>query len=334
MAHHRGDSLTGREKIVGNSPKLREVLDKVKKVARSNANILILGESGTGKELIAHTIHENSLRAGGPFIPVDCASLPENLLESELFGYERGAYTGALSTKPGIVEYAHGGTILLDEIAEVSLSLQAKFLRVLQERHFRRVGGRKLIEVDCRVISATNKNLVQAVKDGDFREDLYYRLNVICINLPPLRDMAEDIPLLSKHYLHYFNGLNRKSISRISPQAADLLARYQWPGNVREVQNVIERAVALCSGDVIMPGELPDYIRENEDPSGIALDLPFEDAKKEWIDVFEKKYLRLMLQKTGGNISRAARMAGVNRKTIHRLIEKHGLNQDETAPDD
>ncbi len=333
MAHHRGTSLIGREKIVGNSPELTEVLEKVEKVARSNANILILGESGTGKELIAHTIHENSLRADGPFIPVDCASLPENLLESELFGYERGAYTGALSTKPGIVEYANGGTILLDEIAEVSLPLQAKFLRVLQERHFRRVGGRKLIEVDCRVISATNKNLVEAVKDGGFREDLYYRLNVICINLPPLRDMAEDIPLLSNHYLHYFNMLNCKNISGISPQAAGLLARYQWPGNVRELQNVIERAVALCNGDVIMPEELPDYIRENEDASDIALGLPFEEAKKEWIDIFEKKYLRLMLQKTGGNISRTARMAGVNRKTIHRLIEKHGLTRNETDDD-
>ncbi|HET57040.1 MAG TPA: sigma-54-dependent Fis family transcriptional regulator [Deltaproteobacteria bacterium] len=318
-------SLAGREKIVGNSEKLLNVLEKIENIAQSNANILVLGESGTGKELIAHIIHENSLRAEGPFIPVDCASLPENLLESELFGHERGAYTGAFSSKPGIVEYAHGGTILLDEIAELSLPLQSKFLRVLQERHFRRVGGRKLIEVDCRVISATNRNIVEAVQEGCFREDLYYRLNVISLQLPPLREMKEDIPLLCDHYLDHFNRENCRRIKALSPQAMDLLTRYDWPGNVRELQNVIERSVALCQGDVILPEHLPEYVRESGGVSGIRLSLPFEEAKKEMIDIFEKKYLNQLLGKTGGNITRAARIAGVNRKTIHRLLEKHGL---------
>lgn len=327
MTLYQAMSLAGREKIIGNSPKILNVLEKIETIAQSNANILILGESGTGKELIAHIIHENSLRADGPFIPVDCTSLPENLLESELFGHERGAYTGAFSSKPGIVEYAHGGTILLDEIVELSLPLQAKFLRLLQERHFRRVGGRRLIEVDCRVISATNRNIVEAVQEGCFREDLYYRLNVISIQLPPLREMKEDIPLLCDHYLDYFNSKDCHKIKSMSPQAHELLKKYDWPGNVRELQNVIERSVALCRGETILPEHLPEYVGEGDGGSDRRFRLPFEEAKREWIDIFEKKYLNHLLARTGGNITRAARIAVVNRKTIHRLLEKHGLNR-------
>jgi len=320
-------SLEGHEKIVGNCPRILALLKKIEKIAPSNANVLLLGESGTGKELLAHTIHENSLRAGGPFIPVDCASLPENLLESELFGYERGAYTGAFTSKPGIVEYAHGGTIFLDEIAELASSLQAKLLRVLQERHFRRVGGRRLIEADFRIISATNKNIADEIRKGAFREDLYYRINVISIQLPPLREMPEDIPVLGRHFIDHYNELNGRKIKGFSREAADLLARYEWPGNVRELQNVIEQAVALCAGDLIILEDIPQYIRESESACIELLRLSFEEAKKECIDIFEKKYLHLLLQKTGGNLSRMARIAGVNRKTIHRLMEKHGLSR-------
>lgn len=327
MTQNQTTLIAGREKIVGNSPKILNVLEKIETLAQSSANILILGESGTGKELIAHLIHENSLRASGPFIPVDCTSLPENLLEGELFGHERGAYTGAFSSKPGIVEYADGGTILLDEIAELSLPLQAKFLRLLQERHFRRIGGRKLIKVDCRIISATNRNIVEAVQDGCFREDLYYRLNVISIQLPPLREMKEDVPLLSVHYLDHFNRENCRKVKSLSPQARELLMQHDWPGNVRELQNVIERSVALCRGETILPEHLPEYVRQGGGGSDIRLRLPFEEAKREWIDIFEKEYLNYLLARTGGNITRAARVAGVNRKTIHRLLEKHGLTR-------
>lgn len=329
-AEDQRPELKGGEQIVGTSPALIKVLKTIKKVAPSNANVLLLGESGTGKELMARTIHLNSARCDGPFIPVDCASLPETLLESELFGYEKGAFTGALSTRPGIFEYANGGTIFLDEVGELSPSLQAKLLRVLQERQFRRVGGRQLIQVDVRVISATNQDLIQAVRDGRFRKDLYYRLNVVPIHLPPLRERREDIKPLVRHFLRYFSQRDHRPVREISQAAMELLERYPWPGNVRELQNVMERAVSLAEGEVILPEDLPEEVRKGRVPSledEIPLDLPFEEAKERWIELFERRYLRELLERTGGNISQAARMAGVNRKTIHRLLKKHGLHK-------
>lgn len=218
-----------------------QVFETIKKVAKSEANILIIGETGTGKELIARSLHVNSRRAAGPFIPVDCVSLPENLLESELFGHERGAFTGAQTTRPGIFEFASGGTIFLDEVGDISLNLQAKLLRVLQERQVRRVGSNRIIDVDVRVISATNHDLTQAVTAGRFREDLYYRLNVISLPLPPLRNRGGDIQMIAHHYLTKYAAGSGKEVQGVTPEAMRLLEEYTWPGNVRELQNVMER---------------------------------------------------------------------------------------------
>lgn len=227
-------NLIGRDKFIGESPSIKRLLNLVKKVARTDANILIVGETGTGKELVANLIHANSSRSKMPFIPLDCASLPETLIESELFGYERGAFTGAFSTRPGIFEYANRGTIFLDEVGDLSLSLQARLLRVLQEKQFRRVGGRELIEVDIRVISATNKNLGKAMEEGKFRNDLYFRLNSVSLSIPPLRERREDIQLIAIYYLNYYSQINCKKVHAISQSAVSLLENYHWPGNVRQ----------------------------------------------------------------------------------------------------
>jgi len=313
--------------IIGKSASLREVLKRVKKVSGTDANILIRGDSGTGKELIARSIHTNSERRNRPFVPVDCASLPENLLESELFGHEKGAFTGAHVTRPGIFEYADGGTLFLDEIGELNIALQSKLLRVLQERQVRRVGGRKLIDVDVRIISATNRNLKNAIGEGRFREDLFYRLDVISIPLPPLRERQDDIPLLANHYLKHFSKSSRNEVMGISGEALELIERYHWPGNVRELQNVMERAVSLTDSEIITPEDLPKKIRSVKNPDTFVFPAgsDFKKAKKEWTDSFEKRYLSALLERHNGNISKAAREAQINRKTIHRLLKRHRL---------
>jgi DNA-binding NtrC family response regulator len=314
------------ENIIGKSLSMLNVFELIKKVARSEANILVIGESGTGKELVARSIHANSGRGGKAFIPVDCASLPETLLESELFGHERGAFTGAHMMRPGLFEFAHGGTIFLDEVGDLSPNLQAKLLRVLQERQVRRVGGNRFIDVDVRVISATNRDLANVVARGEFREDLYYRLNVISIPLPPLRERRGDIPLIAHHYLKKYSASCGKAIQGFAPRALELLENYAWPGNVRELQNVVERAVVLAMGEFITPADLPEPIKTGppvgEPPS---FDLPLKRAKEEQVHAFERQYLRELLKRYGGNISRAAKAAGVDRKTIHRLLRKHDL---------
>jgi len=316
------------ENIVGRSLPMLQVFEVVKKVARSEANILIVGESGTGKELVARSIHVNSTRAAKPFIPVDCASLPENLLESELFGHEKGAFTGAHMTRPGLFEYGNGGTVFLDEVGDLGGNLQAKLLRVLQERQIRRVGSNKLISVDVRVISATNRDLAEGVKRGNFREDLFYRLNVISIPLPSLRERKGDIPLIAHHYFQKYLASSGKKITGISREALALLEAHGWPGNVRELQNVIERAVVLAEKEILLPEDLPEHIRAREAgalrPESRA-DLPMKRAKDEWNRAFEKEYLGTLLKRHQGNISQAARAAGVDRKTIHRLLKKHDL---------
>lgn len=315
------------ENLVGRSLPMLQVFETVKKVAGSEANILILGESGTGKELIARSIHANSKRAGRAFIPVDCASLPETLLESELFGHEKGAFTGAHATRPGLFEFAHGGTIFLDEVGDLSLNLQAKLLRVLQERQVRRVGSNRLIDIDVRVISATHYDLAQTVARGKFREDLYYRLNVISIKLPPLRERKGDIPLLVHHYLKKYSLASGKEVRGVSPKAMELLEQYHWPGNVRELQNVIERAVVLAEGEFITHHDLPEPIKAGGPPASVVPlgELSLKQAKDEKIQAFEREYLQELLRRHGGNISQAAKAAGVDRKTIHRLLKKHGL---------
>ena len=327
--------VMGLDNIIGRSPAMAQVFELVKKGARSEANILVLGESGTGKELIARAIHANSPRAARAFVPVDCASLPENLLESELFGHERGAFTGAVRGKPGLMEVAHRGTLFLDEIGELPMPLQAKLLRALQERQIRRVGGTALIDVDVRVVSATNRDLREGVAKGQFREELYYRVNVIAIRLPALRERSGDVPLLVQSFLKRY-GEDR--VRAVDEAAMTELEAYAWPGNVRELQNVVERACALADGATITRLDLPDHILSHAPPlaaspggvagpEGLALgtDLPLKDAKERWMHVLEVSYLRELLARHGGNISAAAKPAGLDRKTYHRLINKYDL---------
>jgi DNA-binding NtrC family response regulator len=325
----------GLDNIIGRSPSMVRIFELVKKAARSQANILVLGESGTGKELIARAIHANSQRASKPFIPVDCASLPEHLLESELFGHEKGAFTGAIKTKAGLIEMAHGGTLFLDEIGELPLALQSKFLRALQERQIRRVGGTALLDVDVRVVSATNRDLREAIMKGTFREELYYRVNVIAIELPPLRERAGDVTLLAHAFLKKYG---RGKLNGFEPEVLPTLEAYPWPGNVRELQNVIERSCALADGETVKLRDLPDYLRERpltrrpgpasplDDARATAtVDLPLKEAKERWMAVLEGSYLRELLAQHHGNISAAAKTAGIDRKTFHRLINKHQL---------
>jgi DNA-binding NtrC family response regulator len=322
----------GLENVIGQSPAMAQVFELVKKAARSEANILILGDSGTGKELIARAVHANSPRAAHAFIPVDCASLPENLLESELFGHEKGAFTGAVRTKPGLMEMADGGTLFLDEIGELPLGLQSKLLRALQERQIRRVGGTGLVDVNTRVVSATNRNIREAIAKGEFREELYYRINVIEIRLPPLRERVGDVPLLVHAFLKRY-GQGR--VTACDGSAMAVLEAYRWPGNVRELQNVVERACALADGGTLTLDDLPDHVRDGGQrpvggpaPPDARLDagsLPLKDAKEQWMGVLEASYLRELLERHHGNISAAAKDAGIDRKTFHRLVTKHGI---------
>jgi DNA-binding NtrC family response regulator len=322
----------GLENVIGRSPAMAQVFELVKKAARSEANILVRGESGTGKELIARAIHANSPRAAKPFIPVDCASLPENLLESELFGHEKGAFTGAVRAKSGLMEVADGGTLFLDEIGELPVGLQSKFLRALQERQIRRVGGTALVDVDVRIVSATNRDIRDAILKGTFREELYYRVNVIEIQLPPLRERTGDIPLLVHAFLRRYG---QARVQRCADDAMAALEAYRWPGNVRELQNVIERACALADGDTIERADLPDHVLGVGGSVGggslagdsrlDATSLPLKDAKEQWMSVLEASYLRRLLESHDGNISAAAKAAGIDRKTFHRLVTKHGI---------
>jgi len=329
--HSQLKEAYGFNRIIGKSASLQKVLKLVKKVSKTEANVLIQGDSGTGKELVARSLHTHSERSHRPFVPVDCASLPENLLESELFGHEKGAFTDAHVTRPGIFEYANGGTLFLDEIGELSITLQSKLLRTLQEHQVRRVGGRKLLNVDVRIITATNQNLEKAVAEGRFREDLFYRINVITIPLPPLRERKDDVPLLANHYLKHFSKASINEVNGISKKTMELMERYHWPGNVRELQNVMERAVSLTISKIIVPEDLPEQIRRAKDPDACISPTGsnYKIAKKNWLDLFEKRYLSDLLKRHNGNISKAALEAQVNRKTIHRLLKRHRLTGDQ-----
>jgi DNA-binding NtrC family response regulator len=325
----------GFENIVGRSAALHRALELVRKAARSEANVLVLGESGTGKELIARAIHANSPRAKYPFVPVDCASLPENLLESELFGHEKGAFTGAAAAKLGLMETADRGTLFLDEIGELPQGLQAKLLRAIQERRIRRVGGTREIAVDVRVVSATNRNLRELAAHGEFREDLFYRINVIDIVLPPLRDRKGDVTLLAYIFLRNFTD-GRPGPRGFTAEALELLETYDWPGNIRELRNVVERACALADAEMISPVDFPAHLAaqpprsaESLTPAPPAaaddetLKLTLKEAKERWVGQLEASYVAEVLRREGGNVSQAARAAGVDRKTLHRLLNKH-----------
>jgi two-component system, NtrC family, response regulator HydG len=313
--------------LIGESTAMQSVLELVRKAARSEANIVIQGESGTGKELVARAIHANSPRAAEVFVPVDCAALPEPLLESELFGHERGAFTGAERTKPGMFEVADRGTLLLDEVGELPLGLQAKLLRALQEREIRRVGGTKLIPIDVRLVSATNRDLGESVRKREFREDLFYRVNVILIALPPLRDRTGDVPLLAYHFLGRYGRNRERPLEGLDADALALLEAYPWPGNIRELQNVIERACALADGPTLGLRDLPDHIRVRGRPAPAVPGkrLPLRQARETWLRVFTQEYLTDLLRDHGGNISQAAKTAGVDRKTLHRLLNRFDI---------
>jgi DNA-binding NtrC family response regulator len=317
----------GFDNVIGKSPAMTAVFELVQKAARSEANILIQGESGTGKELIARAIHAQSARAAEVFVPVDCAALPDALLESELFGHERGAFTGADRSKPGMIEVADRGTLFLDEIGELPQALQSKLLRALQERQIRRVGGTRFLNVDVRLVSATNRDAAELVRKGELRDDLFYRVNVITIVLPPLRERVGDLGLLAHHFLRRYGRNREQPLQGIDAEALARLEAHAWPGNVRELQNVIERACALTDGPVIRTRDLPDHIRGRGRPAPAILgkDLPFAQAREAWLHAFAQGYLTDLLRRHGGNISQAAKSAGIDRKTLHRLLTKHGV---------
>ncbi len=323
--------LEGRydfHQLIGEAPEMMKALKMVGEVAKTDTTALILGESGTGKELVARAIHFNSPRARGPFVPINCAAIPENLLESELFGHEKGAFTGADRRREGRVEAANGGTLFLDEIGDMPAPLQAKILRLLQEREFQRVGGREPIKADVRFLCATNRDLAKAVKDGSFREDLFYRVNVFPVRLPPLRERGTDILLLARHFMKKYAREMGKPVTQIGRDAQALLLRYRWNGNIRELENVIERALILTDGDTIGADSLPGELHETDAPGPRAADgtrkfiLPEEGIS---LDELEKDLVIQSLDRTRYNQTRAARLLGLTRATLRYRIEKYKI---------
>jgi DNA-binding NtrC family response regulator len=314
--------IFGFENIVGHSEQMRKVFDLVSQVAPSRSTILITGESGTGKELIAKAIHYHSPRSGRPFVVVNSGSLPPDLLESNLFGHMKGSFTGAIATKKGLFEIADGGSIFFDEIGNINLDTQAKLLRVMQEKEFMRVGGIETIHVDVRIIAATNTDLYAATHEGKFREDLYYRLNVISIHLPPLRERMDDIPLLADHFIQKYCKENEKPPLHLTPEALNAMMEYSWPGNVRELENVIERAVVLCRGDSITIELLPDHIGKKTRPLMISQEnLPF----KEKVDHYRKLLILDALEKADGIQKEAARLLRIKPTTLNEMIKRYRI---------
>jgi DNA-binding NtrC family response regulator len=319
-----GDKPPHIESIVGASPAMLDVYKMVARVAPTMSSVLVVGESGTGKELVARAIHTHSPRANGPFVAVNCTALTESLLESELFGHAKGAFTGAVASKRGIFEEAQGGTVFLDEIGDVAAKMQAQLLRVLQEGEIRRVGGTEAIKVDVRVVAATNRELEDEVKAGRFREDLYFRINVVSIRLPPLRERPSDIPLLVDHFLAKYAARERRSDAGVAQAAMALLQRYAWPGNVRELENVIERALALSKDGVILPSDLPPEIAHEAAAAASAATGGGLVEDRPTLAELERRYIDLILRETGGNKKRAAEILGIDRRTLYRTLERAG----------
>jgi DNA-binding NtrC family response regulator len=328
-------------RMVGRHVKMRELYTVLEKIAPTATTVVIEGETGTGKEVVAQTIHELSTRSGGPMMVFDCGAVPDNLIESELFGHEKGSFTGAIMTRQGLFEMAHGGTLFLDELGELPLDLQPKLLRALEQREIRRVGSNKPIKVDVRIIAATNRNLEDEVRSGRFRQDLFYRLSVVRVFLPPLRERIDDLAVLLKHFLADA-AYNKKSdgtqkVTGVSRAAMDLFTAYRWPGNVRELVNTIERAVSFAEGELIEPRDLPETVRGEEaaprrpgasGPIAIGaadVDATFKDAKERWVSTFERDYILTLLKKNKGNISHAAREADIDRKYFRKLMKKYGI---------
>lgn len=308
--------------IIGRSTAMKDLMETIALVAPSEATVLITGESGTGKELIANAIHLNSLRSEGALIKVNCAALPETLLESELFGHEKGAFTGAIARRKGRFALAHKGSIFLDEITEMAPTTQAKILRVIQEREFEPVGSSDTVKVDTRIIAATNKNLEKEIHQGRFREDLYFRLNVMTLNIPALRERRDDIPLLADFFLKRYAKKNRKLIKGFSPRCTDVLMRYNWPGNVRELENVVERAVIMAREDVITPVALPDALKPLErEPEETGIDFTPGRSLKE----VEEEMILKTLEETGGNRTHTADILGISRRTLQLKLKAYGI---------
>jgi len=331
----QGDETHSYECIVGKSKKMQEIFHTIDSVAATTSTVLLLGESGTGKELVARAVHQRSKRVNKPFVVINCAALSEHLLESELFGHKRGSFTGAIVDKKGLFEEADGGTIFLDEIGEIPSSTQVKLLRVLQEGEIKPVGGTQTRHIDVRLIAATNRDLTQDVKDGKFREDLYYRLNVISINLPPLRDRPEDVPLLSYHFLQKYSKKLEKDVTKIAIDALQVLQSYQWVGNVRELENVIERAAVLVQGDTITLHDLPPrvlgesfYLAEEPTSSDLS-QFNYQEAKERAMWAFNRAYLSNLLRQTSGNLSYAAQKAGMDRSNFKKIVKKFNIDLEE-----
>ena len=337
-----GESVEAR--IVGEHPKIREVFNVISKVARSPTTVLLTGESGTGKELVAHALHENSDRADKPFVKINCAAIPSTLIESELFGYEKGAFTGAVTSKPGRFELADGGTLFLDEIGEVSAEMQVKLLHVLQDGEFERVGAVASTHVDVRLIAATNRDLAALAREGRFREDLFYRLNVVPISLPPLRQRATDIPALVEHFRKRFNERLERNVQRVSSEAMARLEGHNWPGNIRELENVMERAMLFCDGDTIETHDLPelktmdsggDLAEEvhlsDEAVERAALQGNLKDAVKSASRRVEKEIILRTLQATNWNVTRTARQLGISRKGLQLKMKELDLRRQQPA---
>jgi DNA-binding NtrC family response regulator len=314
--------------MVGQSAKMRQIFGLLKKVSPMDVSVILTGETGTGKELAARAIHDNSPRKNGPFVVLDCGAIPENLIESELFGHEKGAFTGADKAREGAFERASGGTIFLDELGELRLDLQPKLLRVLEQREVRRVGGNDTIDVDVRVIAATNRDLQKEVSQGRFREDLFFRLSVINVHLPALRQRKEDIPLIVSKVLNDPDFVSKHGRKRFSPQALNSLMNYSWPGNVRELMNVVSHVLTFVEGDEIEPNVIPPRVLGNgkESPLPFNEHLSFKDAKEQLLESFEREYLITVLKRCSGNITRAAKESGLHRKSIERLCKKYQLD--------
>lgn len=314
------DAEAWREGIICRSAVMEEALRQARLVAESESNVLIQSESGTGKELLARAVHRASKRASGAFVAVNCSAIPEALLESELFGHHKGSFTGATQNRKGLFETADGGTLFMDEVGDMPLPFQAKLLRVLQDGEVRPVGANRAVPVDVRVVSATHRDLEQAVETGGFRADLFYRLNVVRLEMPPLRDRREDIPLLVRHFLARINDRNGRHIEGFAPDAMEALMAASWPGNVRQLQNVVEQAAALCTTEIVPASLVQRALRS--DPTGV---LPLAEAR----DRFERDYLQELLQITGGNVSGAARLAGRNRTEFYKLLKRHHLEPEQ-----
>jgi DNA-binding NtrC family response regulator len=348
--------------LIGRNAKMREIYSIIEKIAPTATTVVIEGETGTGKEVVAQSIHKLSTRERGPMIVFDCGAVPPNLIESELFGHEKGSFTGAVMTRQGLFEMADGGTLFLDELGELPLELQPKLLRALEQREVRRVGSSKSIKVDVRIIAATNRNLEDEVRAGRFRQDLFYRLSVVRLMLPSLRERTDDIPLLVRHFLKsqsYNRGADgTQRVTGISPAAMDALTAYRWPGNVRELVNCMERAVSFCDGDLVEPDDLPEHLREAiaqislagggeraatsstgaEAPRPpdelISGNVTFKDAKERWVSSFERDYILSLLKRHGGNISHAARDADIDRKYFRKLMKKYEIEAADAGDDD